>query len=133
MYLNYIIMPRPRRKKIEFTEESVNNLLQEIYNESHNQKAKITRLFTKWELKVKEEGNIAAIGDQIVKLIAAEAKNQDQKIMILKYLKEVVFDKKSKEDVDMTESGDPSTDRRNAILDLIQEETEKIEGKKKDT
>ena len=126
-------MPRPKRKKLEFTEESVNKLLQEIYDESHNQKAKITRLFTKWEQKVKEEGNIAAIGDQIVKLIAAEAKNQDQKIMILRYLKEVVFDKKSKEDIDLSgETADPSTERRNAILDVIQEESERLELEKKE-
>lgn len=135
-------MPRPKRKKLEFTEESVNKLLQEIYDESHNQKAKITRLFTKWEQKVKEEGNIAAIGDQIVKLIAAEAKNQDQKIMILRYLKEVVFDKKNKEDISVSESADPTTEQRNHILDLIQEESERVDkekkeneekGKKKDT
>lgn len=118
-------MARPKRKKIEFTEDSVNNLLQEIYDESHNQKAKITRLFTKWEQKVKEEGNIAAIGDQIVKLIAAEAKNQDQKIMILRYLKEVVFDKKNTAEIKVGENEDPSTDRRNAILDLVQEEMER--------
>ena len=86
-------MARPRRKKIDFTEDSVNKLLQEIYNDSHNIKAKITRLFNKWEVKVKEGGEISAMGDQIVKLISAEAKNQDQKIMLLKYLKEVVFDK----------------------------------------
>lgn len=125
-------MARPKRKKIEFTEESVNNLLQEIYDESHNQKAKITRLFTKWEQKVKEEGNIAAIGDQIVKLIAAEAKNQDQKIMILRYLKEVVFDKKSTTEIKVGENEDPSTERRNAILDLIQEESERLELEKKE-
>ena len=124
-------MARPKRKKLEFTEVSVNNLLQEIYDESHNQKAKITRLFTKWEQKVKEEGNIAAIGDQIVKLIAAEAKNQDQKIMILRYLKEVVFDKKNTADVKVgDESEDPTTDRRNAILDLVQEEMERKDKKK---
>ena len=40
-------MGRPKRKKLEFTEDSVNKLLQEIYEDSHNQKAKITRLFTK--------------------------------------------------------------------------------------
>ena len=125
-------MPRPKRKKLEFTEDSVNKLLQEIYDDSHNQKAKITRLFTKWEQKVKEGGEIQAIGDQIVKLIAAEAKNQDQKIMILRYLKEVVFDKKNKEDVTVGESEDPSTDRRNAILGLIQEESERLKKEKED-
>lgn len=123
-------MPRPKRKKLDFTEESVNKLLQEIYDESHNQKAKITRLFTKWEQKVKEGGEIAAIGDQIVKLISAEAKNQDQKIMLLRYLKEVVFDK-DKPQIKETESAEnPSTERRNELLSFVRNEVEKNESEK---
>lgn len=120
--------PRPTRRKLSFDEASVNNLLQEIYNESHNVKAKIIRLFTKWELKVKEGGEIAAIGDQIVKLIAAEAKNQDQKIMLLKYLKEVVFDNKApsgKINMKPEETGDVTTERRNELLSFVEAEIEK--------
>ena len=125
-------MPRPQRRKLAFDEESVNKLLQEIYDESHNIKAKITRLFTKWELKVKEGGEIQAIGDQIVKLIAAEAKNQDQKIMLLKYLKEVVFENKDGGSTNSNQkfkpeetAGDLATDRRNELLDMVQKEVEK--------
>jgi len=126
-------MARPKRKKLEFTEDSVNKLLQEIYEDSHNQKAKITRLFTKWETKVKENGEVAAIGDQIVKLIAAEAKNVDQKIMLLRYLKEVVFDKKDgggavtggNASTGTDENGNVSTDRRNELLKFVEEEVEK--------
>lgn len=125
-------MPRPQRKRLKFDEESVNKLLQEIYDESHNIKAKITRLFTKWEIRVKEGGDIAAIGDQIVKLIAAEAKNQEQKIMLLKYLKEVVFDNKTMGGESNTgkssEDGESvSSDRRNELLNMVQEELERKE------
>ena len=116
-------MARPKRKRIQFTEESVNNLFQEIYEENHNIKAQITRLFTKWETRIKEDGNIAAIGDQVVKLIAAMAKNQDQKIMILKYLKEVVFNDKNgigsggtASSGEKGEEGEVTTARRNEIL-----------------
>jgi len=120
---------RPKRKKLKFNEESVNDLLQEIYNDSHNLKAKITRLFTKWETKIKENGEVAAIGDQIVKLIAAEAKNQDQKIMLLRYLKEVVFDNKSNKivgaNVSVEEKDNVGTDRRNELLNFVQEELER--------
>lgn len=117
-------MPRPKRKKIEFNEESVNKLLQEIYNDSHNIKSKITRLFNKWETNVKENGEVAAIGDQIVKLISAEAKNQDQKIMLLKYLKEVVFESKTRNgnDGDDGQEKEISSDRRNQLLDMVQKE-----------
>ena len=124
-------MARPKRKELKFDEESVNKRLQEIYNESHNIKAKITRLFTKWELKVKDNGEVAAIGDQIVKLIAAEAKNQDQKIMLLKYLKEVVFEKKTeKTSSDDEEKGDVTDARRNELLSFVAKE---IERKRKES
>lgn len=88
-------MARPKRKKLKFDEESVNALAQEIYNDSHNIKAKINRLFTKWEQKVKEGGEIAALGENIAKLIVAEAKTVDQKLVLLRYLKEVVFSRDS--------------------------------------
>lgn len=123
-------MPRPTRKKLKFDENSVNMLLQEIYDESFNIKAKIARLFTKWELKVKEGGEIAAIGDQIVKLIAAEAKNQDQKIMLLRYLKEVVFDNKTNSgngegNSSSEEKGIITSERRTELLAMVQTELEK--------
>lgn len=130
-------MPRPQRKRLQFDEESVNKLLQEIYDESHNIKAKINRLFTKWELKVKEGGEIAAIGDQIVKLIAAEAKNQDQKIMLLRYLKEVVFENKSNNSGDGDEkqsaqnTGSISADRRNELLNMVHEALEQKDKQNK--
>ena len=127
-------MARPKRKRLQFTEESVNKLLQEIYDDSHNIKAKIARLFTKWETKVKENGEIAAIGDQIVKLIAAEAKNQDQKIMLLRYLKEVVFDKNGSGKGEDDKTGDEKTitaDRRNELLNMVQTEIERKDKENK--
>ena len=131
-------MPRPTRRTLKFDEDSVNKLLQEIYDESHNIKAKIVRLFTKWELKVKEGGDIAAIGDQIVKLISAESKNQDQKIMLLKYLKEVVFDNYVKAGSTegsraVEDTGDVTNDRRNELLDMVQKEFERKEAERKDS
>lgn len=127
-------MPRPTRKQLKFDEDSVNKLLQEIYDESHNIKAKITRLFTKWELKVKEGGEIQAIGDQIVKLISAEAKNQDQKIMLLRYLKEVVFDNKTGNGEVKTNSDKESVsaDRRSELLSMVQKELDKKDQERKD-
>ena len=127
-------MARPVRRRIKFDEESVNNLLQEIYDDTHNLRAKITRLFTKWELKVKENSEVAAIGDQIVKLIMAEAKNQDQKIMLLKYLKEVVYDTKTTNPNGAPKSdegdGNITTARRNELMKMVEESIEKKEREK---
>jgi len=115
-------MARPKRKKLKFDEDSVNDLLQEIYNDSHNIKAKISRLFTKWEKNAREGGEIAAIGDQIVKLISAEAKNQDQKIMLLKYLKEVVFNRENNSS-SKENNEEVSADRRNELINMVQQHT----------
>jgi hypothetical protein len=126
-------MPRPTRKKLKFDETSVNNLLQEIYDDSHNQKAKIARLFSKWEIKIKENSEVAAIGDQIVKLIAAEAKNVDQKIMILKYLKEVVFEE-NKPGNNTSKSDDEknlSAERKNELLKMVEDGLERKDRESK--
>ncbi len=135
-------MPRPPRRRLSFDEESVNKLLQEIYDETHNIKAKLNRLFTKWEQKVKEGGEIAAIGDQIVKLIAAEAKNQEQKIMLLRYLKEVVFDNKTgaappassgqKTNKEKSDEREVTTEERNNLLDFVQQEVERRQKENKE-
>jgi hypothetical protein len=129
-------MARPVRKKLKFDEDSVNKLLQEVYDESHNIKAKIARLYTKWEIKVKENSDVAGIGDQIIKLIAAEAKNQDQKIMLLRYLKEVVFENKTPEGMPnlkqaQGEIGDVSDNRRNELLTWVEETVNKKNGEKR--
>ena len=117
---------RPTRKILRFDEDSVKLLFSEIHHEAYNIRARITRLFVKWESQVKESGDIAAIGEQVVKLIAAEAKNQDQKIMLLKILKEIVSDKKIKIDANKNEEmGIITASRRNELLGFIQEETGK--------
>lgn len=113
-------MARPKRRKLKFDEESVNNLLQEVYNDSHNIKAKITRLLTKWEVRIKDNGDIAALGEQVIKLIGAEAKNQDQKIMLLKYLKEVVYNKTKTSDDEETK--EITSQDRNALIRMAQQE-----------
>lgn len=116
-------MPRPKKKKIKFNDEdSMNELLQEIYDESHNIRSQIRRLFTKWETKVKENGEVAAIGDQIVKLIAAQAKNQDQKIVLLRYLKEVVFSKDTGSQTSSKDEKEVSADDRNDLIQMVTDE-----------
>ena len=117
-------MPRPIRKKLKFDEDSVNNLLQEIYNDSHNIKAKITRLFTKWESKVKDGEDIAILSKSVTDLINAEIKNQDQKIMILKYLKEVVFAKDKNTD-DSNDRLILDKDAKAELLKMVKESSKK--------
>lgn len=119
-------MARPQRKKLKFDEDSVNALLMEIYNDTHNIRAKIVRLFTKWEQQVMDTGEIAAVGGEIVKLIQAETKNQEQKLMLLKFLKDVVFEKNKKEkEEENKDEEEMTTERRNALLDMVRKEVGK--------
>lgn len=118
-------MARPQKKKIKFDEESVNELLQEIYNDTHIIRNRIVRLFTKWEAKVKENGEVQAIGEQIIKLINAEAKNQDQKITLLKVLREVVYNNKKNNNDDNDKSDEVTDDRRNELLEMVQNAVQK--------
>ena len=126
-------MARPVRRKISFDEKSVNSLLQELYDDSHNMKAKITRLFIKWEQKVKEGGEIAAIGEQIIKCILAEAKVQDQKIMLFKFLKEVVYrDTATDKKGESTEpTGILTTEKKNELMDMVAKAVNNSEINKK--
>jgi|SRR5579859_822412 len=90
-------MPRIARKKIKFTEESLNELYQECYNDSYNYRATINNFLSKWSILVKDEGNIAAMGKEIVALLNALGKTNEQKIVLLKVLKDILNDKSDRE------------------------------------
>ena len=123
-------MPRQKRKRLKFNEESVNDLLQEIYNDSHNIRARIARLFTKWETKVKDGVEIAYFGDAVIKLINAEAKNQDQKIMLLRYLKEVVFADRKVQSTNVKEGEERDTEGKQNLIKMVQDELNKNKNEK---
>lgn len=86
-------MARVKRKAIKFTEESLNELYQELYNDTHNYKAQVTAILARWSPLIKDEGNIAAMGKDIVNLMNAIARTNDQKIVLVKILKDIVFAK----------------------------------------
>lgn len=111
---------RPKRKKIKFTEDSVNDLLQEIYNDTHIIRTRIVRILTKWEAKIKENGEIAAMGDQIIKLISEEGKSQDKKIALLKILREIVYTNKDNTKFSDDSKDEISDSRRDELYDMVE-------------
>ena len=123
-------MPRRPRMKLKFDEASVNLLLQEIYDDNHNLRAKLTALINKWEVKIKDEGHIAALGDQIVKLFNTQVKNQDQKIILLRYLKEVVYRDKNDGDESSIKPNQITSDGREELIRQVQESILKEKGGK---
>lgn len=86
-------MPRIKRKRIEFTLESLNDMYQECYNDSYNFKAQLTAVLSRWSPMIKDESNVAAMGKEIVALLNSIGKTNDQKIVLLKILKDIVMEK----------------------------------------
>jgi len=111
-------MARLIRQKLKFDETSALKILQEVYNDTHNMRARITKLLNIWQNKIKETDDIAAIGANLTKLLAEESKMQDQKIVLLKVLKEVVF---AVRDIKKDEEGQAqlSTEKRNEIIEMM--------------
>lgn len=115
-------MARVSRKKLKICdEESINNLMIEIYNQTHINQAKATSLYTKWSSKIKDMGEIAAIGDQILKLIGADAKIVDQKLMILKLLKETLDMSKKNPIGETLDNTQLSSDSKQELMKMIEE------------
>lgn len=104
-------MARIKRKSIELNEKSVKDLMQETYNDAHQIRSTIVALFNVWNSKVKEQGEIAATGKEIVSLINALARNQDQKIALMKVLSDIVFVK------DKSNSGNNNNSKSQATSD----------------
>ena len=119
-------MARPIRKKLQFgNEESLNGFLQEIYNESHNIRAQVITLFNQWNSKAKENGEIAVIGDKIAKLLALLSKNQDQKIMLLKHLKDSIYIDKKGDSKDIEQNKSEISTNEKDDLDAFVEKIKK--------
>lgn len=121
-------MPRPLKKKLKFDEDTLANLSQEIYNDQFNNRAKLSLLFRQWESKAKTIEDINIIGMQILKIIDLESKNIEQKVTILKVLKEIVKDKKAEsiglkkvaDDVEEATKATLTTDTKAQLLELIE-------------
>ncbi len=115
-----------------FYTEKGKKLIQEVYNDSHQIRSTIVALFNNWNSKVKEQGEIAATGKEIVNLINALARNQDQKINLIKVLNDIVFNKKATTNGETPKKGvetkeELSEDAQSALRKMIQEARERGE------
>lgn len=118
-------MPRIKRKKLKFNEESVNELLQELYNDTHSIKSEIKALFGAWRTKVNEPNEIAVLGKSIIDLINSEIKNEDIKLTLFKQMKEIVYRE------DKADSGKKDTINTDEKSDLLQKVKEEMNKNKK--
>ena len=116
-------MARIKRKKLGFNEESLNELLQEIYNDTHNTRSEIKTLFNKWGQKVNDPNEIAILGKSIIDLINTEIKNNDHKVTLAKMLKDVVY-RQSKDSGEVSK-GTINSDEKAELLKQVKLELEK--------
>lgn len=118
-------MPKPARKKLKLTEESLNELYQELYNENHNLKNKTARLFLKLDNYAKNAESTAVLGDQIIKAVNLELGVHDKKINLLKVVKDVIRDKNALENKKSKDAGDENKpditeNEKNELFELIE-------------
>lgn len=118
-------MPKPARKKLKLTEESLNELYQELYNENHNLKNKTARLFLKLDTLAKGQDGAALLGEQIIKAVNLELGVHDKKINLLKVVKDVIRDKnalenKKSKDVGDENKPDITENEKNELFELIE-------------
>jgi hypothetical protein len=125
-------MARIKRKKMDIDENTFKGLMQETYNDAHQIRSTIIALFNNWNAKIKEQGEIAATGKEVVSLINALARNQDQKLTLMKVLSDILYTKNksnSSTDQSKTPAGedDLSEDAKSSILKMIENAREKGE------
>jgi len=113
-------MPRPVKKKLKFTEESLNELVQECYNDTHTLRSEVTTLLNKWKRHAINEAEMVALGKEIVSLINQQDKVLEKKLSIVKVLKEVIL---SREKISVSEKDDKKVNdiEMSKINQLIEE------------
>lgn len=113
-------------------ETTLKALMQETYNDAHQIRSTVIALFNNWNSKIKEQGEIAATGKEVVALINALARNQDQKITLMKVLSDILYNKnKTTTGSDQSKSSTPqnelSEDAKSQLRKMIDEARERGE------
>jgi hypothetical protein len=84
---------RGRKSKITIDEESLEKILDECYHETNDLKTEINNIYSIWNTKVVEIGEIAAIGKDIVKLLDQRDKVIDKKLKVAQQIHNIISEK----------------------------------------
>jgi len=125
-------MARIKRKQMNIDETTFKALMQETYNDAHQIRSTIIALFNNWNSKIKEQGEIAATGKEVVALINALARNQDQKLTLMKVLSDILYTKnKTGNNADQSKNTSSETelseDAKSNIIKMIEQARQKGE------
>lgn len=84
---------RGRKAKITIDEDSLERILDECYHETNELKTEIQNIYTIWNTKVVEIGEIAAIGKDLVKLLDQRDKVIDKKLKVAQQIHTIISEK----------------------------------------
>lgn len=119
-------MPRPQRKEINFTKDSILSLMQEIYNELVEQRATAIRVQNKMLTMLKDPEDMTVIGPVLEKQQKVINDVVEKKLTLAK-LQSTIWEKSSNKEDDNMSLSDIDDDM---LQSLIAKDTEQIQSDK---
>lgn len=119
---------RPAKKQVKFTPESLQGILQNIWNESDEQRIKAVFQYNKQNRNVKDIDEIAAVGKTNTELLKVVDGAIEKKLQVARLMKDIIFKDAPAlgNNQNNTSSNSLLTDEdKQNIFDLIREEAEK--------
>lgn len=92
------------RKKITIDEDTLQRILDECYQETNDLKTEISNIYTVWNTKIVEIGEIAAVGKDVVKLLDQRDKVIDKKLKIAQQIHAVLAENTRQERAQLSKS-----------------------------
>jgi hypothetical protein len=84
---------RGRKSTFKIDEESLEKILEECYKDTNDLKAEITNIYSIWNAKVVEIGEIAVVGKDIVKLLDQRDKVIDKKLKVAQQIHNILSER----------------------------------------
>jgi hypothetical protein len=119
-------MPRPQRKEINFTKDSILSLMQEIYNELVEQRQTAIRIQNKMLTMLKDPEDMTVIGPVLEKQQKVINDVVEKKLTLAK-LQSTIWEKSSNKEDDNMSLSDIDDDM---LQSLIAKDTEQIQSDK---
>lgn len=121
-------MPRPSRKKVEFTAEALRDILQSIFSEAEETNVKATLQYNKQNKDVHDNQDIALVSKINSEYLKIRNDTTEKKLSVARLMKDVIY----KDSVNSTQPNGVQTsdavlsnDDKKAIFNLIKGDVDK--------
>ena len=121
-------MPRPIKKKVDFTPDALKDLLQNIWSEADEQRTKAVFQFNKQNRDVKDNNDIAMVSKINADYLKIVNDSIEKKLSVAKLIKDVVYKDsqgQAGETANTNNSDSVTDDDKDAIFEMIQKAAEK--------